>query len=153
MKVHTIFLFCPTVPLHSKCCLACFIFVCRCLQKCPLAFLKCEVAVPAVQCAVAASTLEHRDANLSVMKYLKSIISCVKEKEKLVWLKSFSSRFLILFRVVCSFYYFRFLDYRIGRKCLLTDLFFVFLVADWFSTNTFLSAEDSGYSRAKHSHR
>lgn len=54
----------------------------RCLQKCPLAFLKCEVAVPAIHCAVVASTLEHRDANLSVMKFLKSLINCASEKSQ-----------------------------------------------------------------------
>ena len=52
----------------------------RCLQKCPVAFLKCDVAVPAIRCAVAASTLEHRDANLSVMKFLKGLINCATEK-------------------------------------------------------------------------
>lgn len=54
----------------------------RCLQKCPVAFLKCDVAVPAIQCAIVASTLEHRDANLSVMKFLKSLVSCATEKSR-----------------------------------------------------------------------
>ena len=45
-----------------------------------MAFLKCEVAVPAIHCAVVASTIEHRDANLSVMKYLKCLVSCATEK-------------------------------------------------------------------------
>ncbi|XP_022802202.1 transportin-3-like [Stylophora pistillata] len=54
----------------------------RCLQKCPLAFLKCDVAVPAIQCAIVASTLEHRDANLSVMKFIKSLVSCATEKSR-----------------------------------------------------------------------
>ena len=54
----------------------------RCLQKFPVPFLKCEVAIPAIHCAVVASTLEHRDANLSVMKFLKCLISCVTENLK-----------------------------------------------------------------------
>jgi len=52
----------------------------RCLQKFPVAFLKCDVAIPMIHCAVVASTLEHRDANLSVMKFLKCLVSCVTEK-------------------------------------------------------------------------
>jgi len=55
-------------------------FLCRCLQKFPVAFLKCDVAIPMIHCAVVASTLEHRDANLSVMKFLKCLVSCVTEK-------------------------------------------------------------------------
>lgn len=54
----------------------------RCLQKFPVPFLKCEVAIPAIHCAVVASTLEHRDANLSVMKFLKCLVSCAAEKSK-----------------------------------------------------------------------
>ncbi|XP_020909780.1 transportin-3 [Exaiptasia diaphana] len=46
----------------------------RCLQKFPLMFLQCNIAVPAIQCAIAASTLQHREANASVMKFLKEMI-------------------------------------------------------------------------------
>ncbi|XP_067037929.1 transportin-3-like [Acropora muricata] len=52
----------------------------RCLQKFPVAFLKCEVSIAAIHCAVVASTLEHRDANLSVMKFLKCLVSCATEE-------------------------------------------------------------------------
>lgn len=54
----------------------------RCLQKFPVAFLKCEIAVPAIHCSVVASTLEHRDANLSVMKFLKCLVSCATEQSQ-----------------------------------------------------------------------
>ncbi|EDO32037.1 predicted protein [Nematostella vectensis] len=46
----------------------------RCIQKFPLQFLQCDMANHALQCAIAAATLQHREANSSVMKFLKELI-------------------------------------------------------------------------------
>lgn len=54
----------------------------RCLQKFPVSFLKCDIAIPSIHCAVVASIIEHRDANLSVMKFLKCLVSCATEKSR-----------------------------------------------------------------------
>ena len=56
------------------------VFPFRCLQKFPVSFLKCDIAIPSIHCAVVASIIEHRDANLSVMKFLKCLVSCATEK-------------------------------------------------------------------------
>ena len=57
-------------------------FMCRCLQKFPVAFLKCEVYIAATHCAAVVKSPEHTNANLSLMKFLKCLISCATEQ---VW--------------------------------------------------------------------
>ena len=66
----------------------------RCLQKFPVSFLKCDIAIPSIHCAVVASIIEHRDANLSVMKFLKCLVSCATEKVRLKDFTSFSCLFV-----------------------------------------------------------
>ena len=66
----------------------------RCLQKFPVSFLKCDIAIPSIHCAVVASIIEHRDANLSVMKFLKCLVSCATEKVRLKDFTSFSGLFV-----------------------------------------------------------
>ena len=46
----------------------------RFVQTCPVEFLKCSVADNLIKCAVAASTLSHREANASVMTFLRDLI-------------------------------------------------------------------------------
>ncbi|XP_070539739.1 transportin-3-like [Ptychodera flava] len=46
----------------------------RFLQRCPVSFLQSQVVVPILQCALAATSLEHRDANASVMKFFRDLI-------------------------------------------------------------------------------
>lgn len=46
----------------------------RCVQICPVEFLKCSVADSLIKCAVAASTLSHREAHTSVMTFLRDLI-------------------------------------------------------------------------------
>ncbi|XP_028408410.1 transportin-3-like [Dendronephthya gigantea] len=46
----------------------------RCVQTCSVEFLKCSVADNLIKCAVAASTLSHREANASVMTFLRDLI-------------------------------------------------------------------------------
>ena len=43
-------------------------------------YLQCDIAVPSIQCAIAAIGLEHRDANQSVMKFLRDLVHNATEK-------------------------------------------------------------------------
>lgn len=47
----------------------------RFIQRSPLHFLQSSVVSPIIQCAVLACTLDHRDANMSVMKFLCSLLN------------------------------------------------------------------------------
>lgn len=48
----------------------------RFLQRCPIPFLESPLVSPIVQCALLACTLDHKDANLSVMKFFYSLMNC-----------------------------------------------------------------------------
>lgn len=48
----------------------------RFLQRCPIPFLESHIVTPIIQCALLACTLDHKDANLSVMKFFYSLLSC-----------------------------------------------------------------------------
>lgn len=48
----------------------------RFLQRCPIPFLQSPIVTPIVQCALLACTLDHKDANLSVMKFFYSLLNC-----------------------------------------------------------------------------
>lgn len=48
----------------------------RFLQRCPLQFLQSNIVTPIIQCALLACTLDHKDANLSVMKFFYSLLNC-----------------------------------------------------------------------------
>lgn len=48
----------------------------RFLQRCPIPFLESPIVTPIIQCALLACTLDHKDANLSVMKFFYSLLSC-----------------------------------------------------------------------------
>ena len=53
------------------------LFVCtngRFLQRCPLSFLSSAVSLTLIQCALAACSLNHRDAFTSVMKFFRDLI-------------------------------------------------------------------------------
>lgn len=52
----------------------------RCVQACPVAFLNSSVADSIVKCAIAASTLSHREANTSVMTFLRDLIHGPNDK-------------------------------------------------------------------------
>uniref|UniRef100_A0A6P7FJC4 Transportin-3 isoform X1 n=1 Tax=Diabrotica virgifera virgifera TaxID=50390 RepID=A0A6P7FJC4_DIAVI len=47
----------------------------RFMQRAPLAFLKCSSLVHILQCALLASSLDHREANMSVMKFFYDLIN------------------------------------------------------------------------------
>ena len=51
----------------------------RFLQRSPLLFLSNEVSATVLQCAMAAATLNHRDAFSSVMKYFRDLIRLPKD--------------------------------------------------------------------------
>lgn len=50
------------------------VFYFRYLQRCPLAILQSDVVIPLVQCATQATQLDHREANVSVTKFLYDLI-------------------------------------------------------------------------------
>ncbi|KAL4659483.1 transportin-3 isoform X2 [Arapaima gigas] len=46
----------------------------RFIQRSPVTLLSSQVVVHLIQCAIAATTLDHRDANCSVMKFIRDLI-------------------------------------------------------------------------------
>lgn len=53
----------------------------RFVQRAPVAFLQCQMAKPILCCAIAACSLDHRDANASVMKFLEDLINCATAQD------------------------------------------------------------------------
>lgn len=47
----------------------------RFIQRLPLHFLQSPIVAPIIQCATLACTLDHRDANMSVMKFLSNLLA------------------------------------------------------------------------------
>lgn len=47
----------------------------RFIQRLPLPFLQHPIVAPIIQCAILASTLDHRDANMSVMKFFSNLLA------------------------------------------------------------------------------
>ncbi|CAH1098691.1 unnamed protein product [Psylliodes chrysocephalus] len=47
----------------------------RFMQRAPVAFLKCASLVHILQCALLASTLDHKEANMSVMKFFYDLVN------------------------------------------------------------------------------
>lgn len=47
----------------------------RFIQRMPLHFLQSQIVAPIIQCAILACTLDHRDANMSVMKFLAILLA------------------------------------------------------------------------------
>ena len=52
-----------------------FRLVVRFIQRMPLHFLQSRLVTPIIQCATLACTLDHRDANMSVMKFLSNLLA------------------------------------------------------------------------------
>lgn len=48
----------------------------RLLQRCPIPFLQSPIVTPIIQCALLSCTLDHKDANLSVMRFFFSLLNC-----------------------------------------------------------------------------
>lgn len=48
----------------------------RFLQRCSIPFLQSAIVSPIIRCALLACTLDHKDANLSVMKFFYSLLNC-----------------------------------------------------------------------------
>jgi len=51
----------------------------RFIQRSPLQFLQSSIVAPIIQCATLACTLDHRDANMSVMKFLSNLLAHGKQ--------------------------------------------------------------------------
>lgn len=47
----------------------------RFIQRAPIAFLQCSSLVHILQCALSAATLDHKEANMSVMKFFYDLIN------------------------------------------------------------------------------
>jgi transportin-3 len=58
-----------------------FGFVHRFLQRAPVPLLNCPVLRSILECALMASTLDHRDANASVMKFFYDLVHCGRAGE------------------------------------------------------------------------
>lgn len=57
--------------------LRCDVCVCVCVrfvQRSPITLLSSSIIVHIIQCAIAATSLDHRDANCSVMKFVRDLI-------------------------------------------------------------------------------
>ena len=73
-----------TVSMHSRASPHCQLHPfdsCRFVQRAPLSFLQSAMCKPLLCCAIAACSLDHKDANASVMKFLSDFIKCAREKE------------------------------------------------------------------------
>lgn len=46
----------------------------RFVQRSPITLLSSSIIVHIIQCAIAATSLDHRDANCSVMKFVRDLI-------------------------------------------------------------------------------
>lgn len=51
-----------------------FCGVVRFVQRSPVTLLSSTIIVHIIQCAIAATTLDHRDANCSVMKFIRDLV-------------------------------------------------------------------------------
>lgn len=54
----------------------------RFLQRSPIAFLQCSALPSIIQCALLSSTLDHKEANMSVMKFFYDMIHCGRTGEQ-----------------------------------------------------------------------
>lgn len=54
----------------------------RYIQRCGVPFLQSAIVEPTMQCAMLACTLDHRDANLSVMKFFYNLLSCGRNRSE-----------------------------------------------------------------------
>lgn len=57
------------------------IFPLRFLQWSPIAFLQCATIKPIIQCAIMATTLDHKDANTSVVKFFHDFIKGARTQD------------------------------------------------------------------------
>lgn len=78
----------------------------RFVQRSPVKLLSSSIIVHIIQCAIAATTLDHRDANCSVMKFVRDLIhtGISNDVSEPVCIKAFRVFFfLVLFVIVCYF--------------------------------------------------
>eukprot|EP00105_Crassostrea_gigas_P004006 XP_011417072.1 PREDICTED: transportin-3 isoform X1 [Crassostrea gigas] len=54
----------------------------RFVQQSPISYLQCGMVEPILRCAIAACSLDHKEANASVMKYLSDFLMCATKKEE-----------------------------------------------------------------------
>ena len=64
------------------------------MQRAPVPFLQCAIIKPVLVCAIAACSLDHREANASVMKFLDEFAKSAVDKA--VWNSLYLSFIFIL---------------------------------------------------------
>jgi len=57
------------------------LFHCRFVQRCPLSFLHSTSVTPLLACAIAGCALDHKEANISVTKFLSELIKTARHKD------------------------------------------------------------------------
>lgn len=75
----------------------------RILQRLPTAFLRSHCLLPLLQCGLVAVSLDHREANSSVMKFFHEIFDCSGDEVK-------CGKYLIMIFSCCCFTEFFFLQ-------------------------------------------
>lgn len=73
-------LYCKILYILPLCKLSVFDFD-RFIQQSPMSYLQCGMVEPILRCAIAACSLDHKEANASVMKYLSDFLTCATKKE------------------------------------------------------------------------
>lgn len=58
-----------------------FLAIDRFVQQSSIPYLQCGMVEPILRCAIAACSLDHKEANASVMKYLSDFLMCATKKE------------------------------------------------------------------------
>ncbi|ESO89343.1 hypothetical protein LOTGIDRAFT_177445 [Lottia gigantea] len=71
----------------------------RFIQRCPVPFLQSAMCKPLLCCAIAACSLDHKDANASVMKFLTDFIKYSREKEDR---EDFELRHSLIKQLLCN---------------------------------------------------
>lgn len=56
----------------------------RFIQKLPMTFLQSPVLEVIIRCSITAVSLDHKEANASVMKFLLDLLICGKSKKVIV---------------------------------------------------------------------
>lgn len=85
-----------------------FRLLARFLQRCPSPFLRSPALAAVFDCAIRAATLDHRDANASVMQFLSELVHTTRAREvcwvaRLVkWFRLFRSEIFFIYRKKCQ---------------------------------------------------
>lgn len=76
-----------------------FRLLARFLQRCPSAFLQSSALAAVFDCALRAATLDHREANASVMQFLTELIHTTRAREVCTIFKKLYAIILIILSI------------------------------------------------------